>query len=177
MGLTFRAGLLCMGFGFPLWALAHDFGQLGVTFPISEPDLRRVLEVRLQEYVRTHEMVLNQTLSKSVPVGRPLPKAIKPRRWILALPNASHASFTRSLLFIDGTDPSQTAFAKKTLVLKPLTIVILTEGEPARLENILHHPVYVDQGGSLTQHFDIHALPAWVIPSGSHFLIQEEVVP
>jgi conjugal transfer pilus assembly protein TraW len=65
-----------------------------------------------------------------------------------------HVSFTRKLVFFDGRDRQQVAFAERTLDSasgkgKP----ILVAGEPLKLMHAWKRSVFYDQGGTLVRRF------------------------
>jgi conjugal transfer pilus assembly protein TraW len=70
-------------------------------------------------------------------------------------------SLSQNLLFFDGDDPDQVAFAKEKLKDVPLKL-ILTKGAPLALSETWKVPVYFDQSGRLTKQLGIHHVPALV---------------
>lgn len=85
-----------------------------------------------------------------------------------------HVSLTRNLLFFDGRDSRQVAFAKLHLgerggKNKP----ILVAGEPLKLMRAWKQAVYYDQGGSLVRRLGIRQLPAIVSQDGKRLRIDE----
>jgi len=80
-------------------------------------------------------------------------------------------SLTQSLLFIDGDDKDQVAWAMK---LAEPSKIILTNGSPFDLME--QHPdrtVYFDQHGALTGKLGIQQIPARVTQSGDQLQIEE----
>ena len=70
-------------------------------------------------------------------------------------------SLSQNLLFFDGDDPDQVAFAKEKLNEGPIKL-ILTKGAPLALSETWKVPVYFDQSGRLTKQLGIHHVPALV---------------
>jgi conjugal transfer pilus assembly protein TraW len=70
-------------------------------------------------------------------------------------------SLSQGLLFFDGDDEDQVAFAKEKLNQGPIKL-ILTKGAPLALSEEWKAPVYFDQSGLLTKQLGIHHVPALV---------------
>jgi len=70
-------------------------------------------------------------------------------------------SLSQNLLFFDGDDTDQVAFAKEKLNEGPIKL-ILTKGAPLALSETWKVPVYFDQSGRLTKQLGIHHVPALV---------------
>ena len=70
-------------------------------------------------------------------------------------------SLSQNLLFFDGDDTDQVAFAKEKLNEGPIKL-ILTKGAPLALSETWKVPVYFDQSGLLTKQLGIHHVPAVV---------------
>lgn len=82
--------------------------------------------------------------------------------------------FTRPFLFLDGDDKEQIAWLKQSFKLDESVLkVILINGTPLTLSEELAMPVYFDQGGKLTQHFHIKAVPAVIKQQGKKLLVEE----
>lgn len=81
-------------------------------------------------------------------------------------------SLSQSLLFFDGDDPEQKAFAQEKLKSGPLKL-ILVKGAPLALSEDWKIPVYFDQGGFLTKKFGIRQVPARVTQEGRHLRVEE----
>jgi conjugal transfer pilus assembly protein TraW len=81
-------------------------------------------------------------------------------------------SLSSDLLFIDGDDEDQVAFAKAHLE-KGTCKLILIKGEPLDLSEELQTLVYFDQQGSLTQKLNITQVPALVTQEGLRLRIEE----
>ena len=78
------------------------------------------------------------------------------------------------LLFFDGDDPDQLAWALKA---SPGAKLILTKGAPLELMKARQRRFYFDQGGKLIAHFGIRALPARVRQDGRVLEVSEVVLP
>jgi conjugal transfer pilus assembly protein TraW len=82
--------------------------------------------------------------------------------------------FNRTLLFFDGRDAAQVAWAKAAIDADGLRIKpVLTGGSPPQLMREWKLPVYFDQGGRLVSQFQIRALPARVTQEGLLMRIDE----
>lgn len=93
-------------------------------------------------------------------------------------------TLSQGLLFFDGDDGDQVAFAKEKLKEKPKeklkeklaessVKLILVKGAPLSLSEELKVPVYFDQSGLLTKKLGIHHVPALVTQQGLHLRIEE----
>ena len=82
------------------------------------------------------------------------------------------ASLSQSLLFFDGDDEEQVAFAKKKLK-DNLVKLVLVNGAPLSLSEELKIPVYFDQGGLLTKKLGIRHVPALVAQEEKQLRIEE----
>lgn len=187
-------------------ALARDYGQQGAHFPIIEPDLLKQIQTRLQvmdkngDIDRLNEKLKARTIAR---VNRPQPVAGLTRAneattrlfdptITLQADVLDHdgrriwAKGTRvnpldtvplraALIFLDGDDPAQLewAFAQKSQSAK----LILTKGAPLKLMKARQRRFYFDQGGKLTAHFEIKALPAMVDQQGRMLRIREFALP
>ncbi len=85
-----------------------------------------------------------------------------------------HVSFTRKLVFFDGRDRRQVAFAERALKSsaskdKP----ILVGGEPLKLMRAWKRTVFYDQGGALLRRLGIQQVPAIVSQDGKRLRIDE----
>lgn len=83
------------------------------------------------------------------------------------------SGFSKRLVFIDGDDPEQVAFAVDLARAEPAKI-ILTNGAPFELTEAHQLLFYFDQGGVLSERFHITALPA-VVSRGARRMIVEEI--
>ncbi len=85
-------------------------------------------------------------------------------------------SLSQNLLFFDGDDDEQVAFAKENLkekLAENSVKLILVKGAPLVLSEELKVPVYFDQSGLLTKKLRIHHVPALVTQHGLRLRIEE----
>lgn len=85
-------------------------------------------------------------------------------------------SLSQGLLFFDGDDEDQVAFAKKKLkekLAENSVKLILMKGAPLSLSEELKVPVYFDQSGLLTKKLGIHHVPALVTQEDMRLRIEE----
>ena len=78
------------------------------------------------------------------------------------------------LLFFDGDDPDQLAWALRQ---SPNAKLILVRGAPLELMKARQRRFYFDQGGKLSTHFAIRAVPARVRQQGRLLEVSEIVLP
>ena len=85
-------------------------------------------------------------------------------------------SLSQNLLFFDGDDDEQVAFAKEKLkekLAESSLKLILVKGAPIALSEELKVPVYFDQSGLLTKKLGIHHVPALVTQERLRLRIEE----
>lgn len=186
-------------------AQARDYGQQGTVFPVIERDLLQQIHARLiameqsGETARLNEELKGRTVAR---VERPEPvaglvRAEAARRWSFdptitletdirgAKGELIHARGTRvnpldsvvlraDLLFFDGDDPDQLAWALRQ---SPGAKLILVRGAPLQLMKARQRRFYFDQGGKLSAHFAIRAVPARVRQQGRLLEVSEIVLP
>jgi conjugal transfer pilus assembly protein TraW len=154
---------------------------------------------RAGETARLNDQLKQRTLAR---VNRPTPvagiaRASENRRWTFdptitlaadirgARGEQIHAAGTRvnpldsvvlrqDLLFLDGDDPAQLAWA---LAQDRAARLILVSGAPLELMRARQRRFYFDQGGRLTQKFGIRAVPARVRQQGRMLEVSEIVLP
>lgn len=81
-------------------------------------------------------------------------------------------TYTKTLLFFDGRDPAQVAFARKRTDSAPERFKpIVTGGSALSLTRAWKRRVYADQDGRLTRQFGIAEVPALVYQDGRRFRI------
>lgn len=81
---------------------------------------------------------------------------------------------TKALLFFDGRDKRQLAFAKRFIAESKLPVKpILIAGEPLKLMREWKREVFYDQGGALSKRFSIAQSPALVSQEGNRLRIDE----
>ncbi len=172
-----------------------DLGTFGTTFSIEEEDLILVLQERLsrveQDPKKKQEMMNQFVEAIHAPKGRELPKALTPRIFFFdptivvkeeikdsqgktLVPKGTRVNplektpLLEELLFIDGKDSAQVAWAKSQQGKW-----ILTSGRPIELEDHENRPIYFDQAGYLTKKLEIQALPARVTQEHNRLRIEE----
>jgi conjugal transfer pilus assembly protein TraW len=173
---------------------AKDLGKSGMTFPIEEKslfesmkskaalhesDLKQYAE-KIADYIENPPPIagIGKALEKKsyrydptytveediVVEGRLLAKAddkINPLE-TMEIPGG--------MLFFDGSDPSQVAWAR----LQPPDFKwVLVKGSPIVLQTEEKRPVYYDQFGYYMTRFAIHNVPAKVMQEGTFLLIEE----
>jgi conjugal transfer pilus assembly protein TraW len=154
---------------------------------------------RSGETARLNEELKRRTVAR---VNRPEPvaglvRAEAPRRWTVdptvtldadirgAKGELIHAAGTRinpldsvglrsELIFLDGDDPEQLAWA---LGRKEPAKLILVKGAPLELMRSRQRRFYFDQGGKLVAHFAIRAVPALVRQRGRQLEVSEIALP
>ena len=84
---------------------------------------------------------------------------------------------TKALIFIDGRDPAQVAFAKTRSDANPRDKVILVAGSFLKLNREWKRPIYFDQRGHLSTRMGIKRVPAVVSQKGAVLQIEELVLP
>lgn len=154
---------------------------------------------RSGETARLNEDLKRRTITR---VGRPDPvagilRASEARRWHFdptitlaadirgAKGELIHAAGTKvnpldsvglraDLLFLDGDDPDQLAWALKQAANAKL---ILVKGAPLELMKARQRRFYFDQGGKLTERFGIRSVPARVRQQGRVLEISEIALP
>jgi len=186
-------------------AQARDYGQQGTVFPVIERDLLQQIHARLiameqsGETARLNEELKRRTVAR---VERPEPvaglvRAEAARQWSFdptitletdirgAKGELIHARGTRvnpldsvelraDLLFFDGDDPDQLAWALRQ---SPGAKLILVRGAPLQLMKARQRRFYFDQGGKLSAHFAIRAVPARVRQQGRLLEVSEIFLP
>lgn len=81
-----------------------------------------------------------------------------------------YVSFGADVLFFDGDDPEQVAWAQREPASSGW---VLVKGAPFELQNQVGRPVYFDQGGILAKKFDLQAVPTRVRQEGLVLRIEE----
>lgn len=145
---------------------------LGPIYPIVEPNLLEVLQTHTQESVKDTQSQYRQTQKKienwlAQPIGRPLPQVQTVKRATkeikLTIPDLIDNTYRRYWLFIDADLPSNVLLAQKFLqqCTQPVFCrVILVSGSLQSAQKKLQTRLWFDQGGRLTEHLSINALPA-----------------
>ena len=185
-------------------AQARDYGQHGTVWPVIEPDLLAQIHARLLhleatgETARLNEELKRRTVAK---VNRPTPVggiglASAVRRWsfdptitvdadikddkgrtVIARGTRVNPLDTvplrAPLVFLDGDDQRQIDWALARYGRTPAKF-ILVGGAPLELMKAKQRRFYFDQGGKLTEHFSIRAVPAVVEQQGRQLLVTEQ---
>ncbi len=81
-------------------------------------------------------------------------------------------NLSHNLLFIDGDDADQVAFAKEKLKERPVKLILI-KGAPLVLSEGFKALVYFDQGGFLTKKLGIKHIPALVSQKSLRLRIEE----
>lgn len=84
-------------------------------------------------------------------------------------------SFTKPLLFIDGTNKVHVTWAIFHIQKNPQAKIILVKGNPFELMKEHDVNIYFDQGGLLVKKLGITHVPARVVQQGDKLLILEEL--
>ena len=185
-------------------APARDYGQHGTVWPVIEPDLLAQIHARLLQLEASGETArLNADLKRRTiaKVNRPAPVAgiglaSGVRRWsfdptitvdtdikddkgrtVIARGTRVNPLDTvplRSpLVFLNGDDKAQIDWALARFGKSPAKF-ILVSGAPLELMKGRQRRFYFDQGGKLSTHFAIRAVPAVVEQQGRHLLVTEQ---
>ena len=186
-------------------AAAKDYGQVGTVFPLLEPDMLRVIELKLRTLQANGQLdAMNQRLRTrtEAKVRRPDPVAgielaTRARTWLFdpsividhdirdhkgnlistagtRVNPLDYVVVTTPLVFIDGDDAEQLAWALKRFDTKARLIMV--KGAP--LEAMTRHQrrFYFDQAGRLTAKFGITHVPAVVEQAGRVMRVTETPV-
>lgn len=185
-------------------AEARDYGQHGAVWPVIEPDLLQQIKARLTyleasgETARLNEELKRRTIAR---VNRPSPVAgltlaATLRRWsfdptitvdadikdgkdrtVIARGTRVNPLDTvplrAPLVFFDGDDKAQVDWAIARFGTTQAKF-ILVGGAPLELMKARQRRFYFDQGGKLTGHFAIHAVPAVVEQQGRTLIVTEQ---
>lgn len=183
---------------------AEDLGVAGPVYPIGERSLLAVIEQRLASLRDSGELARLEAAARRrlegyvrEPDGVALPRAVDYRVRLddpsLTVPHAirdhrgevihpagtvvnplDHVTLSRRLLFFDGHDPGQVAWARALHLSAPSrSKPILTRGSPVALIEAWGTWIYFDQHGRLVERLRIEALPAVVSQEGAHLRIEE----
>lgn len=84
-------------------------------------------------------------------------------------------TYDRELVFLDGDDPAQVAFALKRLKAggQGRVYLVLTSGAPLELMRRHKVALYFDQAGSLSARFGLRQVPAVVVREGAALRVSE----
>lgn len=199
------AGVVLLAIASPV--LARDYGQLGTTTPVIEPDLLAAIEARLLAVQASGKMAAMQkalAARTAAKVKRPPPvDGLSPttttKTWTYD-PTITVAGdifdHQGHLIIAAGrkVNPLDTVGLRQSLVFldaddpaqlrwavratTPLNAkLILTRGSPFDVMKAEQRRVYFDQGGKLTTKFGIRHTPAVVEQAGRVLKVTEFVVP
>ncbi len=189
--------MFLMTLSFCLTALGKDLGVMGQSFPVIEESLIDFMQKNMSEKLfsqkkeelkealfdlaskpspvegigtaheyrsflfdpslRVKEDILNEKGSVIVKAGT----LVNPLKKI-------HLS--SSLLFLDGDNAAQIEWARK---LEGSFKWILVRGRPIELEAQERRPIYFDQSGTYSRHFQIKNVPARITQQGNVLLVEE----
>ncbi len=182
---------------------AKDFGVQGHLFEIIEPDLLEHIEKKLAQLEKSGELTQHQdVLQKRATAAIRRPKDVPGIKNVIKSRVFYHdpsitvpydlkdlqgqtfqkagrkvnplkiRSMTKKLVFIKGDDKKQVEWAQSKFNFSRDKL-ILVNGSPFELMEQLNHPVYFDQGGTLTKKLTIRAVPAVVSQEGLLLKIEE----
>lgn len=182
---------------------AHDFGQMGETFPIIEQDLLTTIEARLRHLESSGKLEALQAQMREQAISsvrRPKPvaglsAATQKRAWLFD-PSTVVTEDIRddkgNVIATRGQRVNPMAFVKLTQDLvfvdgrnkaqvdwavagwSPLKAkIIFVDGSPFDLMKPYQRRFYFDQGGQLTGRFGIRHTPAVVTSAGEMLSIRE----
>lgn len=173
---------------------AKHLGKSGESFPVEEKNLSESLKSKaalhpldtqkfskeVSEYIqnptsidgigkaiekRSHAYDPTYTLEEDIEINgqRLAEKGMK-------INPLNHMELPGGLLFFDGSDPAQIAWARRFSTDYKW---VLVKGSPLSLENQEKRPVYFDQFGLFTIRFQIQNVPAKVAQAGTVLLVEE----
>lgn len=175
-------------FCYPI-VLAGNFGIHGHTFPISEEDILKVIEARLEKIdleklnkelrEKTEKYAANPPSVKGIAKANELkvsyydptftnPEDIFDHNGLLIAPKGKRVnplefvSLTQALIFIDGDDEDQVSYALTNKDAK----IILIKGSPLKLQRAHKRWIYFDQAGVITTKLGITQVPTLVEQEG-----------
>ena len=182
----------------------RDLGVVGPVYPIAEPDLLATIEQRLTSMAESGELTRLEADAKARyrayaerPQGVHLPRATKDRTYYvdpsLTVPYditdhegriihaagttvnpLDHITLSQRLLFFDGDDPEQVAWARSMIERDPLRVKpILTNGPVLALMKKWQVRLYFDQRGKLVERFGIERVPVLVAQEGRRLKVIE----
>lgn len=170
---------------------------LGALFQIKETNIKDVLMERMQKInVEKAKKEVQERIKKSIKTPPPVfqnSRCIQHKTWlydptivldqnivdvkghVLKKKGSTHNPLSKrkistQLIFIEGTDEHQIAWALKQ---QPLSKIILVNGSPIYLEEKYQVPIYFDQRGFLCHKFGISAFPARVFQQGDVLRCEE----
>jgi conjugal transfer pilus assembly protein TraW len=84
-----------------------------------------------------------------------------------------YTQLSKAIVFIDGRDEAQVAYAKQRTDANPKDKVVLVGGSYVNLTREWKRPVYFDQRGILVNHFHIKRVPSVLTQRGKLLQIEE----
>ena len=145
------------------WNDYRDTQLAGLENPKPLPGIEPVVEPQIRMYDPTYtyaETVKDHLGNVLVPAGT----KINP---------LDYTPLSKAIIFIDGRDPKQLAYAKQRTEEHPRDKVILVAGSFLKLNREWGRPVYFDQQGILTKKFGIERVPAVLTQKGRQLQIEE----
>ncbi|WP_282366355.1 type-F conjugative transfer system protein TraW [Pseudomonas sp. PS02290] len=145
------------------WNDYRDTQLAGLENPKPLPGIEPVVEPQIRMYDPTYtyaETVKDHLGNVLVPAGT----KINP---------LDYTPLSKAIIFIDGRDPKQLAYAKQRTEEHPRDKVILVAGSFLKLNREWGRPVYFDQQGILTRKFGIERVPAVLTQKGRQLQIEE----
>lgn len=184
---------------------AHDYGTLGATWGIAEPDLLDVIRARLHTLEENGELAaLNRRFVEAARATIEHPHAVgltpanTDRQWLFD-PTVTLAAdirdargnlvavkgqrfnpldvvpMARSFAFIDGDDADELAWALKQGAPDRVWIV-LVKGSPTERMRGLQRRVWFDQDSAITHRFGIAHTPAFIAQQGNRIAVHEVAI-
>ncbi|KAA0945923.1 sex pilus assembly and synthesis protein (plasmid) [Pseudomonas veronii 1YdBTEX2] len=145
------------------WNDYRDTQLAGLENPKPLPGIEPVVEPQIRMFDPTYtyaETVKDHLGNVLVPAGT----KINP---------LDYTPLSKAIIFIDGRDPKQLAYAKQRTEEHPRDKVILVAGSFLKLNREWGRPVYFDQQGILTKKFGIERVPAVLTQNGRQLQIEE----
>lgn len=206
---TFLTGLaICSAIAVAIGAKveAHDFGQMGETFPIIEQDLLATIEARLKNLESSGKLAALQVQMRDQAISsvrRPKPvsgisAATQKRTWLFDPSTIVENDITDekgNVIALRGQRINPMAFAKLSQELvfvdgrdkaqvdwavtrwsSAQAKIIFVDGSPFDLMKPYQRRFYFDQGGQLTGRFGIRHTPAIVASAGEMLSVRETPV-
>lgn len=185
---------------------ARDLGNFGEVFPIAEPDLLALIKGKISAMIAdggmerlTTEMQDKARGYANRPKGLVLPRATEDRSFTLDLSiRVDHdladqngvvfaaagtvvnplawSGFDKTILFIDGDDPDQVAWAVRQGDELD-SLIVLTQGAPLDLSKTWGRRFWFDQSGILANRFQIAHVPSRVTRADPVMRIDEVALP
>lgn len=188
-------------------ARAADYGVFGALFPVEEPSILETIYARLSEMEGNGELVrmeadmkakARERIRRPVPVmglGRTetynayeidlsitLDRDLADHRGVVfaragtRINPLDYSAFNKRLVFIDGDNSDQVKFAVEMAAREPVKI-ILVNGSPLDLTEEHQVLFYFDQGGSISNRFQLTKVPSVVSRADLVMLVEEIPVP